>query len=110
MVRRASDDRATCCFCIELVDGAMPADFVQEAGISSRELKSDSRHVLFADARPLAPGHVLIVPKAHVTSLRQLGETGLSDVIAFRETAIAPQPEMTLLAWEHGIGRGREGG
>ncbi|MGZ5445441.1 MAG: HIT family protein [Thermoanaerobaculia bacterium] len=110
MDRISDDGRGVCCFCAELAEGVMPPDFTRESGISSRVLRSDSNHVLLADARPLAPGHVLVVPRTHVTSLRQLGQRGVSKVIAFCDTTLGVQRETSALAWEHGIGRGRDGG
>lgn len=110
MDRMPNDGRGSCCFCSELAEGAMPADFARESGISSRVLRSDSNHVMFADARPLAPDHVLILPRTHVTSLRQLGESGVSNMMAFRRAVLGAPGETTALVWEHGIGRGRDGG
>ena len=53
---------ATCLFCEISRDSA-------EASIAA----SDELTVAFMDAYPVAPGHVLIVPRRHVSSLDDLG-------------------------------------
>lgn len=50
-----------CTFC-DIVSGAVPAARVLE----------DDDHVAFLDVRPLFPGHVLLVPRAHVETLPDL--------------------------------------
>ena len=49
---------ADCIFC-RIAAGELPADVVA----------SDERFVAFTDLHPVAPVHVLIVPRAHVASL-----------------------------------------
>jgi histidine triad (HIT) family protein len=52
-----------CIFCA-IVDRDIPADVVNE-----------SEHVLaFRDTNPQAPTHILLIPKEHVPSVRELGE------------------------------------
>ena len=53
-----------CPFCRELQSGRLP-DFV-DADIDSRILHETNRFVVMADISPLVPGHVMIVPKAHI--------------------------------------------
>jgi diadenosine tetraphosphate (Ap4A) HIT family hydrolase len=53
-----------CPFCRELQSGRLP-DFV-DANIDSRILHETNRFVVMADISPLVPGHVMIVPKAHI--------------------------------------------
>jgi diadenosine tetraphosphate (Ap4A) HIT family hydrolase len=53
-----------CPFCRELQGGELP-DFV-DANIDSRILHETDRFVVMADISPLVPGHVMIVPKAHI--------------------------------------------
>lgn len=51
-----------CIFC-RIVAGEIPAQVIS----------SDDRSVAFLDAAPLADGHVLVVPRAHVARLEDLG-------------------------------------
>ena len=54
---------AHCRFCL-IVEGEAPADVLHS-----------SAHVLaFRDTNPQAPVHILLIPKEHVTSVRELGE------------------------------------
>lgn len=50
-----------CVFC-QIVSGALPADVVHR----------DDRVAAFLDARPLFPGHVLVVPLRHVETVGEL--------------------------------------
>jgi histidine triad (HIT) family protein len=52
---------AACVFC-SIVAGELPAHVVH----------ADERVVAFLDVRPLFPGHVLVVPRAHVETLADL--------------------------------------
>ncbi len=53
-----------CPFCRELHSGTLP-DFC-DADIDSRVLHQTNRFVVMVDISPLVPGHVMIVPKAHI--------------------------------------------
>ena len=56
-----------CVFC-KIVAGEIPADILyQDEGI-----------IAFRDINPLAPTHLLIIPKKHVPSLADLSEAGSS--------------------------------
>ena len=55
---------SNCPFCRELQSGRLP-DFC-DADIDSRILHETNRFVVMADISPLVPGHVMIVPKAHI--------------------------------------------
>ena len=56
------DAMGTACLFCEIVRGERP---------SARVLESDAS-LAFLDARPLFPGHVLVVPRAHVETLGEL--------------------------------------
>jgi diadenosine tetraphosphate (Ap4A) HIT family hydrolase len=53
-----------CPYCRELQSGKLP-DFC-DADIDSRILHETNRFVVMADISPLMPGHVMLVPKAHI--------------------------------------------
>ena len=59
-----------CIFC-KIIKGEIPSQIVYE----------DEKVVVFKDINPVAPVHVLIVPRVHVESVRDIGE-GNADVIA----------------------------
>lgn len=61
--------------------------------IAAHELDSEIVHetdavVAFKDINPAAPTHILVIPKEHVTSARELS-SGHGDVLAEMFTAIA---------------------
>jgi histidine triad (HIT) family protein len=60
-----------CTFCA-IVRGELPAARVLE----------DDDHVAFLDARPLFPGHVLLVPRMHVETLPDLPPDALEPFFA----------------------------
>jgi diadenosine tetraphosphate (Ap4A) HIT family hydrolase len=60
-----------CPFCRELQSGTLP-DFV-DADIKSRILHETKRFVVIPDISPLVPGHVMIVPKAHILCYGAIG-------------------------------------
>ena len=53
-----------CPFCRELQSGALP-DFC-DVDVESRILHETDRFVVVPDISPLVPGHVMILPKAHI--------------------------------------------
>jgi len=62
---------AGCIFC-RIVSGDVPA----------RSLHEDEHAVAFLDAFPLAEGHILVVPRAHVGRLEELGDAQARAVFA----------------------------
>ena len=71
-----------CLFC-GIVEGRVPADVVHET----------DRTVAFRDIAPVAPVHVLVVPRAHVDNASSIGPEHAEDlaamVVAAREIAQA---------------------
>jgi histidine triad (HIT) family protein len=55
------DASSDCIFC-NIISGKVPTDMVYE----------DERVVAFHDARPVAPVHILIVPRAHIPTLNDI--------------------------------------
>ena len=70
---------AACVFC-DIVDGRAPASVVHR----------DDRCIVFMDIQPVTPGHVLVVPLAHATSLSEMPpETGGALLAAAQRMAVA---------------------
>jgi histidine triad (HIT) family protein len=61
-----------CVFC-QIIRGELPAERIAEA----------ESCLAFLDARPLFPGHVLVVPSAHVETLGDLPATAIEPLFAF---------------------------
>jgi histidine triad (HIT) family protein len=55
-----------CIFC-QIIAGKVPSD----------TLYQDEKVMAFRDIRPIAPTHVVIIPKKHIASLTQLSEADL---------------------------------
>jgi len=55
-----------CIFC-KIAAGEIPSDFVHK----------DDEILAFRDIQPLAPTHILIIPKKHITSLVDLDDSDL---------------------------------
>ena len=91
-----------CPFCRELQSGRLP-DFC-DADIDSRILHQTDRFVVMADISPLVPGHVMIVPKAHILCYGAVEDTArdeFSDIVNATRTVITERygPPVIL---EHG--------
>jgi histidine triad (HIT) family protein len=52
-----------CLFC-NVIEGKVPSDIVYE----------DEHALAFRDIRPVAPTHVLVVPREHIPGVRDLGD------------------------------------
>ena len=89
-----------CIFC-KIVAGSIPAKKVHE----------DEELLVFHDIHPWAPVHVLVVPKAHITSLADVGAE--HEAMLGRLLGLAPRL-MRQLGVENGfrtvINTGRDGG
>ena len=65
-----------CVFC-RIVASEIPADILYQ----------DEEVIAFRDINPLAPTHLLIIPKKHIPSLAQLSEAGPSLIGSMVNTA-----------------------
>jgi len=66
-MRSPSGDSADCIFCA-IVRGDAPATFLHQ----------DDLVVAFMDIRPVQPGHLLVVPRAHATLIPELDGASLA--------------------------------
>jgi histidine triad (HIT) family protein len=85
-----------CIFC-QIIAGDAPASFVRE----------DALTVAFMDTRQFHPGHVLVVPKAHLADVRQLdGDIGAALMAAVAHVTRAVSEALScqgISVW-HSIG------
>jgi histidine triad (HIT) family protein len=58
-----------CLFC-SVLDKKIPADIVYE----------DEHAVAFRDIRPMAPTHVLVIPRKHIAAIHDLGEDDVATI------------------------------
>jgi diadenosine tetraphosphate (Ap4A) HIT family hydrolase len=101
-----------CCFCNELICGIMPKEFIMQSGQNCRFIMLDPDFTAMPSISPLAIGHVLIIPKSHVTSLAQLSPDLIKKFVQFKKAVVGKIEAKfgTTLCWEHGVGLGRTGG
>jgi histidine triad (HIT) family protein len=92
-----------CIFC-QIVDGDIPARVVYE----------DDDVLAFLDANPMAPGHALVVPKAHYETLADLPAGGEADAVFRTLHRLAPAVEAAVdadastVAFNNGEAAGQE--
>ncbi len=55
--------QSDCLFC-RIVDGDIPADVVHET----------DNTIAFRDINPMAPTHVLIIPRRHISTINEIGD------------------------------------
>jgi histidine triad (HIT) family protein len=80
-----------CIFC-RIVAGTIPAQTVA----------ADDRFLAFRDIEPVAPTHVLVIPRTHVASLDAASDEQLAGLLAFvrqvaRETGVAESGYRTVI-------------
>jgi len=89
-----------CIFC-QIIAGKVPSD----------TLYQDERVMAFRDIRPIAPTHVVIIPKKHIASLTQLSEADLSLVADLVKVAnqLAKREGIAEKGYRLVVNCGREG-
>ena len=90
---------ADCIFC-KIARKEAPATFAYE----------DENFVAFLDIRPKAPTHVLLIPKAHVESLNDVGEEDAEFLGKFALAARRVALQKGLKGYTIQMHVGREGG
>ena len=91
----------SCVFC-RIIAGDIPGDFVYR----------DDEIVAFRDINPVAPTHILIVPRLHIASLQDLGQEheGLLGRMILRAKALAEEEGVAHRGYRLVINSGVEGG
>ena len=89
-----------CIFCA-IVDGRVPSHKVYE----------DEKTLAFLDIHPSAPGHTLVIPKAHIARVEELPEEDARRLFAALHKIVGRiQEAMGAPACTIGINNGRESG
>jgi diadenosine tetraphosphate (Ap4A) HIT family hydrolase len=99
-----------CPYCQELQSGRLP-DFC-DVDIDSRILHETNRFVVMADISPLVPGHVIIVPKAHILCYGAVEDTArdeFSGIVNAARTIIRERYGPSVIL-EHGTSSLAAGG
>lgn len=90
-----------CVFC-DIVAGKIPSDIIYR----------DEDFLAFRDIHPLAPVHIVIIPKAHISSLAEVGERqeGLMGRFILLAVKLAEKEGIADRGYRLAINCGPEGG
>jgi histidine triad (HIT) family protein len=90
-----------CVFC-DIVSGKIPGDIVYQ----------DEDFLAFRDIHPMAPVHIVIIPKAHISSLAEVGERqeGLIGRLILLAKKLAEKEGIARKGYRLAINCGPEGG
>ena len=72
-----------CVFC-KIIDRKLPASIVSE----------DDESIAIRDVHPQAPTHILILPKNHVSSISEVGDSRLLGSLFYKAGSIARQEKL----------------
>lgn len=102
---------AGCCFCDELTSGTFEMGGQLFPLLRRRIVMDRNDFVVFPTLSPLSAGHVLIIPKVHVTSLAQLSSSQREGLLEVYEHAVGRIGTIfgETLFFEHGVGSGLGG-
>ena len=104
--------RAECEFCVELKSSAMPTGWARWTGLRERTVLESFHACVWPSISPLRAGHLLVVPRSHVTSIAQLDASELVDTLRLLDGAAARLAARwgAVGVFEHGVGAGCAGG
>jgi len=90
-----------CVFC-DIATGKIPSDIIYQ----------DEDFLAFRDIHPLAPVHIVIIPKAHISSLAEVGERqeGLMGRLVLLAVKLAEKEGIAEKGYRLVINCGSEGG
>jgi len=90
-----------CVFC-DIIAGKIPSDIIYQ----------DEDFVAFRDIHPLAPVHIVIIPKTHISSLAEVGERqeGFMGRLVLLAVKLAEKERIAEKGYRLAINCGSEGG
>lgn len=101
--------REPCSYCAEMRGDVEGSFFLSEVairlGLNKRELLTSKTFLVFPSVGALVPGHILIVPKRHITAMAHLTEselTELKDLVKFLAKMLAEIYGKKIILMEHG--------
>jgi len=102
----ASANTMDCCICAELRSQQFPKDYSGAYGVDARICYETADLVVVPSVSPVSAGHVLILPRAHVTRLADLPKAlleQLSDCVRYVEQRLCARFGSSLYSIEHGV-------
>ncbi len=100
-----------CCFCTDLRSQDRTLELSKKA-FFNRVCRESANFAAFPSLSPVGPGHSLIIPKFHTTSMAQIKSSHIVELSEFIEYIASVLKERfgPMLVFEHGIGLERSGG
>ena len=83
-----------CVFC-KIINKEIPTDFLHES----------DKLVVFADIHPKAPVHILIVPKTHIASVKELNDVSMAGELIITARKIAQDKNLEGYKLVFNVGR-----
>jgi diadenosine tetraphosphate (Ap4A) HIT family hydrolase len=100
----------SCSYCAELKGDSSKSYFLnsvsEEIGLENRYLFETESFVVFPSIGALVEGHLLLVPKEHITAIAHLDTTKLSELenlITHIESVLLDVFDLPVIAMEHGV-------
>jgi len=97
-----------CCFCEEISSKAFPDQYRSAYPVVSRICLETDEFVVLPTLSPLCAGHVLVLPRRHVTNLAALPERARKALLECAESTVSQLAERfgsDLYFFEHGVPR-----
>jgi diadenosine tetraphosphate (Ap4A) HIT family hydrolase len=100
-----------CCFCRDIADRANNSGRAKST-FRNVVCQESPHFVAFPSLSPLAPGHSLVIPKHHTTSLAQISPEHREELTTFTRHVeqIVSRAFGSVTSFEHGVGRSKHGG
>jgi diadenosine tetraphosphate (Ap4A) HIT family hydrolase len=99
-----------CPFCYELATDIIPEEF--EIDLPSRSIAESDHFAVISDISPLSPGHVLVIPKAHLLNFGSVNEEQRGELtqLLTRVKEVISHCYDTPVIMEHGSSTCSDGG
>ena len=101
-----------CCLCTEIGANRIPDAFSGNCSLETRIVFSTNNFVVLPSVTPLVEGHVLLLPKRHVTSLAQVTRNNREELNRLLQFIYGKVGDLWTrpIIFEHGIGEEKTGG
>ena len=101
-----------CCLCTEIGINQIPNIFARNCSLETRIVFSTDNFVALPSLAPLVEGHMLLLPKNHITSLAQLTSDQMEEFKNLLKFVCRKINKLWSgpIIFEHGVGSGKTGG
>jgi len=108
----SNDNLSTCPICREIADRKMPQELTKIYGIEYRIIIEEDNFFVIPSVSPLKLGHIMIVPRTHISSMIQLPSDYITRFLTLKHDVLNRVRDLfgPVFCWEHGIGKCKMGG